>query len=230
MKLLIALSLGLLANASSPGTVILPSPGTCITQVGQVSVQPTCLSPGTTQTWSVEPACCSKALVSTLVINNTVVAPLGDCCKRCVGAGDQHAEDSNGYQVTLGPCLAQLQNSCTRQKSLCTPGMCIWRGNVGAFSCEYVGVSPQIQLFQIADYGFNFTLGLKNAVQSMTAWVDGTALGTVSATNCQVFSTFGTRNGFSVTKHVGTGQVVWNVVDAQTESSVQISCLQQRRN
>jgi len=224
MKCFIAILLAYIVSASSPGTIILPSPGSCITQLGSVSVLPTCFNTGVSKTWIVEPACCSRNLVSQLAINTSVFAPSGDCCKRCVGQGDQHAEDSYGNQVTLGPCLAQPPGSCNRLESLCNPSMCEWRGNIGAFSCEYTGVSPQIQLFAIGDYSFNFTLGLKNSVQTMTAVLGDSALGTINADNCNSFTILGTRTGFSVTNKVQSQAVVWTVVDAQTESQVQITC------
>jgi hypothetical protein len=226
----IALALTLLLLAPSVDaaktSISLSNPGSCMAQTGIATIQPSCLD--NSQTFTIAGDCCSSTLNATLAIDATNFNALsGDCCNHCIGEGDQHAEDSTGKQITLGPCLARTTNSCLRQKSLCNPNICIWKGGSNQYSCEYVGVSPQIQLFTIddANYGVNFTLGLRNSVQTITPLSNGVPLGTLDAANCNKFTSFNSRTGFSVSKSTGLkGVIVWTIADDISESKIVIDC------
>ena len=208
-----------LANANAVTNINLPNPSSCLSQVGIATIQPGCLDNS-----------CSNLLNATLVIDATNFNALsGDCCNHCIGEGDQHAEDSMGKQVTIGPCLARTINSCTRKKTLCNPNICIWKGGSTQYSCEYIGTSPQIELFTIkgANYGANFTMGLRNSVKSITPYIVGTDLpiGTLDAYNCNKFQSFNARSGFSASKSPGLAGVInWVLSDDTSESKIFIAC------
>jgi len=219
-KFVFALFLLQFTNARN---ILLDSPGNCVTQTGTITVQPSCNS--NYETFTVTADCCSATNVATLIIDaSNFNATSGDCCKRCIGQGDQHAEDSEGNQVTLGPCMGRALNSCKRMQLECDPNLCTWKGGSGPSSCQYNGPSPQIQLFNVLseNYGVNFTLGPINRVASITPFVlnSNIPLGTISGTDCN-FVSLNTRPLFSAVKSSGS---TWVLTDIMSDSKVIVTC------
>ncbi len=210
------------------GHVDLPFPGACIRQTGVAEVFPSCLNNG--EIFTVEGDCCLANSGATLILDaSDFNATSADCCGRCVGQGDHHAEDSEDRITSLGPCIARKGDTCIRKKSLCDQTLCKWVGGKGASPCRYKGPSPQINLLTVVNgnYGVNFTLGSRNNVVTITPFAlqNNAALGYLSGTNCQSFSKFGSRSGFKISgKPAGGGAVNWTVKDTQSASQMNITC------